>query len=118
MSKEINKRLALEVMEYTPAHILWSTPDGYIDQGEWNPTENLNQAIMCIEKLRSCNGFFFMVDTETSKGFAVTLDLKPAKEGRVVIRRSESLPLAICQAILEAIASNPSSLSLQQEEEK
>lgn len=120
--QEINRRMAEEVMGWKRPEMGneeqrntgWVTDlpvkENVIAESEWNPTEDLNQAMMGMEKLiaRGCDdveliyGSERVADGKWSAGFWYPgMDQKYSP--RIGFVFDKSLPVAICLACLEAV---------------
>lgn len=64
----------------------------------WNPTDNLNQAMMCVEKLQADKIVLFMIDIDGLYHAELHMINGEVHYGE----RHDSVPKAICDMIVEA----------------
>ena len=69
---------------------------------DWHPAEDLNQAMRCAKKLSKDNTWRVEIDI-VPHGFAVNIVEKTYGESYLSSRFGADLPLAICEAIKEAM---------------
>ena len=98
---DIDERVAIEVMGWKRGHFCWVTDKGrHIDVTEWQPSKRIEQAWMVVEKLRE-EEFFVCIqggDDVTRNSWWVAI----ADEEGSISAESDTAPMAICQAALEA----------------
>ena len=96
----INERMATEVMGWES---YWNgykrdKDDKYFylrKKSDWHPDIRIDQAMMCAEK----SGVVMRIELMASAGYAVRIGHSIFRTGN----KYEELPLAICEAILEAM---------------
>ena len=109
MTSDLDTLMAEKVMKFSTTHQYFHRTDTtisiYIDDndkavGDWNPTTDMNQAMMCVEKWLS------MADTNRFNLCAIGLsgdDWTWCVELNSDDATNKSAPLAICLAIKEAL---------------
>ena len=105
-NEELNKLMGLEVMK-------WTIDDFYDypmfhenNEDHWNPTEDMNQAMMCVKKYLSENPFmeFVLENNMPDEGWIVTIrSMAGDSEEEYHQVLFNTAPLAICQCIAKAI---------------
>ena len=110
MSEDLDKLMAEKVMGFYDDGrntALWRMPARGVDPGiekdKWHPTTDMNQAMMCVEK--------YLADVPINTRWELSVYGPDEMLWRVIINgmdhidvMHESAPLAICQAIREAIS--------------
>ena len=117
MNKTLNEKMA-EVMGWKYLEVPNVVADGFscgyttekgewINKTDWHPADNypdsLSQAMMCVEKFCNIYKKHSVEIYMTDNGFDVWIEKMYDKQFCITQNEYSKLPLAICEAILEAM---------------
>jgi hypothetical protein len=97
----VDKLIAKEVMGWRLCHYgFWETEFGELDsESEWNPSENINDAWIVLEKLRDERNILLDIVTAPS---SFRVEAVKLGEGVIHVQIESTAPMAICIAALKA----------------
>ena len=109
--EQINTLLAEEVMKFLYADDAYyldnENGDYYCEVEDWQPTQNIEQALMCAEKFCDGAGCYMTINYYYTEIWQVRIwnevSLLETDADIEVIASDKKLELAICSALLEAV---------------